>query len=325
MPCAIPQRTYVHLRARDDGRVVARSVECRDVTVEFMLGHEKKRDDWGDYVQGVIDALRRTGYTLAGFDLDVDSAVPIGSGLSSSAALEVALLRGVRELFGLSLSDVEIARIGQRAEVDFVGAPVGIMDQMASSLAGEHDALFLDTRTLQYEHVPLPATLDVAVVDSGIAHRNTGGGYVTRRRQSAEAARALGVRVLRDVDASFLPQLERLPDLLKRRARHVITENGRVVAACAALRAGELQRFGALLNMSHASLRDDYEVSVPDVDLLVELAQSDQRVFGARMTGGGFGGAIVIAAREGTGSHVSERVASEYAARTGRRATVLIA
>jgi galactokinase len=325
MPCAIPQRTHVDLRERADRRVIAISAEQPDTTVEFTVGEERRRGDWGDYVQGITDALHRAGTALQGFSLSVQSTVPVGSGLSSSAALEVALLRALRDLFALALTDVDIALLAQRAEVDFVGAPVGIMDQMASSVAGEHDALFLDTRSLVYERVPLPAAMGLVVIDSGVAHRHAGGGYVTRRRESEEAAQALGVRVLRDAGASYLQDLNRLPDTLARRARHVITENIRVLEAREALRSGDLPRFGALLNASHASLRDDYEVSVADVDLLVRLAQSDERVFGARMTGGGFGGAIVAAVRAGSGAAVAAGVVRQYAARGDRLATVLIA
>jgi galactokinase len=176
-----------------------------------------------------------------------------------------------------------------------------------------------------YERVTLPAGLDLVVIDSGVPHRHAGGGYVTRRRESDEAAKALGVRVLREADASYLPRLDGLPDVLARRARHVITENDRVLAARDALRSDDLIRFGLLLNASHASLRDDYDVSVPEVDRLVELAQSDDGVFGARMTGGGFGGAIVIAVQTGRGAAVAAGVLREYARHGDRRATVLIA
>jgi galactokinase len=324
MPCAIPQRTHVTLRRRSDSCVCATSAEQRGVTVEYALGRETRRGDWGDYVQGITVALRNVGVAVHGFELSVRSTVPVGSGLSSSAALEVALLRGLRRLFELVLSDVEIAQLGQRAEVDFVGAPVGIMDQMASSLASQREALFLDTRTLDYDRVPLPDTLDLLVIDSGVPHRHVGGGYVTRRRESAAAAEALGVGVLRDVDPSRLEEVNQLPEPLGRRARHVITENARVLEARDAVRAGDLTRFGILLNCSHASLRDDYDVSVPEVDLLVTLAQSSENVFGARMTGGGFGGAIVAAVRSGSGADVAERVLRGYTAATNRRATVLI-
>jgi galactokinase len=176
-----------------------------------------------------------------------------------------------------------------------------------------------------YERVALPAALDLVVIDSGVPHRHAGGGYVTRRRESEEAAKALGVRILRDADASYLQRLDGLPEVLARRARHVITENDRVLQARDALRSDDLNRFGSLLNASHASLRDDYDVSVPEVDRLVELAQSDQRVFGARMTGGGFGGAIVIAVHGGSGAAVAAGVVREYARHGDRLATVLIA
>jgi galactokinase len=324
MPCAIPQRTSVDLDEREDGRVLATSAQQPGTQVEFTLGNEIKRGDWGDYVQGVTDALMRAGHLLRGFNLYLDSTVPVGSGLSSSAALEVALLRGLRDLFELPLSDVDVARIGQRAEVEFVGAPVGIMDQMACSLAGERDALFLDTRSLTFEHVALPSQLDLVVIDSGVGHKHADGGYATRRRESEDAARALGLPTLRDADTSTLIQLADLPALLARRARHVITENSRVLEAREALRDGDLRRFGTLLNASHTSLRVDYQVSVAEVDRLVEIAQSDSRVFGARMTGGGFGGAIVIAAEAGTAAPIAERVVREYERETSRRATVLV-
>ena len=268
--------------------------------------------------------LAQQGVELGGFDLAVRSDVPVGSGLSSSAALEIATLRAIRSLFDLALSDVDMARAAQRAEVEFVGAPVGIMDQMACSLAGEREALFLDTRTLHFERIPLPDALDLVVLDSGVAHQHAGGEYVTRRRESEEAARRLGVRRLRDIGLDALPQVAVLPSPLASRARHIITENHRVRQARGALLGGNLVALGELFNASHASLRDDYEVSVPAVDLLVDLAASAPGVFGARMTGGGFGGAVVIAAAGGRASEVASGVRSAYARRTGRVASILI-
>jgi galactokinase len=250
--------------------------------------------------------------------------VPVGSGLSSSAALEVSVLRALRSAFDLEISDVDLARLAQRAEVDFVGAPVGIMDQMAASLAGEREALFLDTRTLAFERVPLPPSLELAVIDSGVAHQHAGGDYVTRRRESEEAARLLGVERFRDAPPDALERLATLPDRLARRARHIITENARVLAARDAIVKGELDRLGQLFAASHVSLRDDYEVTVAEVDLLVELAQAAPGAFGARMTGGGFGGAIVIAAAAGRASTVASMVAAEYSRRTRREATILL-
>lgn len=324
MPCAVPQRTRAVLRLRDDRRVVARSRQMEAAPFEYELGREHQTRAWGDYVQGLTWVLADEGFEIGGFDLELDSDVPVGSGLSSSAALEVSTLRAIRTAFALHLSDVRLARAAQRAEVEFVGAPVGIMDQMASSLAGEREALFLDTRTLEFERIPLPSTLELVVIDSGVAHQHAGGDYVTRRRESEEAARALGVERLRDVGIGRLREIERLPPLLAKRARHVVTENARVLDARAALLAGDLAAFGRLLSASHVSLRDDYDVSIDAVDLLVSLADAQPGVLGARMTGGGFGGAIVIATAAGTADDVGKQVSGEYARRTGHVPQVLI-
>lgn len=323
MPCAVPQRTYVSLRQRSDRRVRLASAAMPE-PVEYELGAEKPGSGWADYVQGLTWELGRRGLKIGGFELDIRSDVPLGSGLSSSAALELSVLRALREAFALDLTDVELAQIGQRAEVDFVGAPVGIMDQMASSLADERNALFLDTRSLAFERIPLPATLELVVIDSGVAHQHAGGDYVTRRRESEEAARMLNVERLRDAGDAELERLGELPPLLGRRARHVITENARVLEARAALLDGDLAELGKLFSASHASLRDDYEVSIPAVDLLVELAELETYVAGARMTGGGFGGAIVIAASAGHGRDIAQRVRGTYAEQTGRQPRVLV-
>ncbi len=324
MPSAVPQRTHAQLRTRDDRRVRAWSRQMEGGPIEFTLGEERRSSGWGDYIQGITWVLAESSSSLGGFDLRVDSSVPPGSGLSSSAALEIATLRALRLAFGLSLSDVELARLAQRAEVEFVGAPVGIMDQMASSLAGEGEALFLDTRTLEFERIPLPASLELVVISSGITHQHAAGDYVTRRRESEEAARQLGVDRLRDISLDALPRIEALPPLLARRARHVVTENDRVLEARRALKGADLSRFGQLLSASHASLRDDYEVSVPAVDLLVARAEADADVFGARMTGGGFGGSIVAAVVAGTGYRVANDVSRAYAEDTRHRPQVLL-
>lgn len=323
LPCAIPQRTRVTLTTRGDQSVRLVSADVPG-SFEYELGRELRRGAWGDYIQGLTWVLRGSGSTLSGFEVRVNSDVPVGSGLSSSAALEVAVLRALRCAFDLPLDDVELARLAQRAEVEFVGAPVGIMDQMASSLADERAALFLDTRTLAYEPVPLPSRLELLVIDSGVAHQHAGGGYSIRRRESEEAARLLGVTKLRDASEDALHRTAELPELLARRARHVITENARVPRAAAALRRGDLHELGRLFHDSHASLRDDYEVSVPAVNALVEMAEAEGGVYGARMTGGGFGGAIVVAAAAGEGRRIADVVSRRYSSKTGRAARVLV-
>ena len=326
LPIAIPQRTWTALaRAHGDrARVWSASITRSPGIESFTVGHEAKVRRWFDYVQGCTQALRREGTTLAGFDLAIASNVPLGSGLSSSAALEVSLLRGLRDLFGLALDDVTLAKLGQRAENDFVGAPVGLMDQMASSLADEHAALFLDTRTLAYERVPLPGGTALVVINSGVAHNHASGDYRTRRAECETAASRLGVRELRDVGIGDLQRLEALPEPLNRRARHVVTENQRVLDAVAAMKAGDAARLGALFDASHASQRDDYEVSVKEVDALVDITRAQPGVYGARLTGGGFGGSIVALVRHERARAVAEVASARYREHTGRQASLLV-
>ncbi|MGE3177637.1 MAG: galactokinase [Vicinamibacterales bacterium] len=324
LPTVIPQRTRVELRRRSDDLVRAESLTLGTGWVEYRLGEEEPGRGWLDYVQGVTKAVVRAGLRLKGFDLRVASTVPVGAGVSSSAALEVSLLRGLRLLFDLPLDDVGIARAGQAAETLFVGAPVGIMDQMASSLGRDGEALFLDTRSLATQRIPIRPDLALVVIDSGITHQHAGGAYVTRRRESFEAAARLGVTHLRDLTPDSLPRVEALPPLLARRARHVITENQRVLDAVAALQGGDARRLGALLTASHASMRDNYETSLPDIDALVEIALRQDGVFGARLTGGGFGGAVVAVARAAAAAAIGAEVCAAYARRTGRSGTVLV-
>jgi galactokinase len=325
LPMAIPQTTRVAL-ARSDGdvaRVASAAFRAGRgaAPATFRIGHEKRQGTWVDYVQGTVVALRAAGHRVSGFDALVTSSVPVGAGLSSSAALEVSLLRALRQAFDLAIDDVTIARVGRAAETDFVGAPVGIMDPMAASLADATTALFLDTRTLAFERLPLPHDVELLVIDSGVEHDHAVGGYRTRRAECERAAALLGVAELRDVSA--IPEGV-LPAPLDRRARHVVAENARVLAAVECLRAGDARRLGALFDASHASLRDDFEVSVPDVDRLVALAQADQDVLGARMTGGGFGGAIVALAKRGHARRAGARIARLYDAGGSRTSRILV-
>ena len=324
LPSAIPQQTHVTLIRRADDVVHAVSGNTSS-SGNYVVGNEQRRGDWLDYIQGLTWALRTNGLRqIGGFDLEVDSDVPLGAGLSSSAALEVSVLRALRQAFELEIDDVALARLGQKAENDFVGARCGIMDQMAASLADATSALFLDTRSLEYRRVPLPTDADLVVIHSGVTHEISGGDYNARRAECEEAARRLGVPELRDVTEADLGRIQALPEPLGRRARHVLTEDQRVLDAVDALQRGNLQRLGELFAASHASMRDDFEVSVPDVDMLVETAQADADVYGARMTGGGFGGSVVILARDGSGRAAGERIASTYAARSGRTPKLLV-
>ena len=324
LPIAIPQRTRVELARRDDRMVRVASAEVAGGVRTYRLDDERRAGDWLDYVRGCTAVLAADGHRIGGFDARIASDVPIGSGVSSSAALEVAMLRALRAAFDLSLDDVAIARLGQRVENEFVGARVGLMDQMAASLADEHTALFIDMRTVTYERVPLPAHAAIAAVDSGIAHAHATGAYNTRREECEEAARRLGVAELRDVGVDDAARIASLPPPLDRLARHVVTENARVLAAVAALRADAPAEVGRLMNASHASLRDDYEVSIPAIDLLVAIAQEQAGVWGARMTGGGFGGAIVMLTERRAAAEIAARVAGRYRERSGEQASVLV-
>ncbi|MDY7231015.1 galactokinase [Hyalangium rubrum] len=326
LPMAIPQQTHVELRRRQDSKVRAFSVNKSRAgeVLEFELGQEAHDRGWLDYVQGVTQVLRREGHALSGFEVRISSEVPLGSGLSSSASLDVCLLRALREAFSLPIDEVRLAQLGQKVENDFVGAPVGVMDPMAVHIAGQGSALFLDTRDMRYERVPLPPGLDPIVINSGVTHSVAGGDYRTRRAECERAAAMLGVAQLRDLTEADLPRAETLPDPLGRRVRHVVTENARVLATVEALRGGDLRRLGTLFYASHDSQRLDYDVSVPEIDLLVDLARADADVYGARLTGGGFGGSVVMMAREGTGAAVATRIAQSYAARSGQRPTILV-
>ena len=255
LPAALPLRTRDELSLRDDDRIRAWSTEvAKGPPVEFGLDAGPSAGEWTDYVRGMVHVLRDRGVTR-GFDVRITSRVPVGSGLSSSAALLIALGRGLRDAFGLSIDDLEMAVLARRAETDFVGAPVGIMDQMACSLADTTGALFIDTRSLEFIRVPLPPDAPLLVVDSGVRHDHASGDYRVRREECCRAAEALGMRSQRDVGVADLAAVEALPPPLGRRPRHVVTENARVIASVDALRAPNLPELGRLFLASHDSMR----------------------------------------------------------------------
>ena len=293
LPTPLTYRTVVEAGADDgaSGGTLTMHAAQFGETVQRRLG-EPRRGDWTDYVLGSVSVLAEQGIAVPPMRLAIDSDVPMGAGISSSAALEVSVLRAVRALLRIDIDDVTIARLGQQAENSYVGMQCGIMDQMVSSLGTPGKALFLDTRDLTTDLVDLPADERVAIIHCGVAHKLTEGGYNARRQECEAACKALGVGSLRAIGVEELDRLDGLPDPLNRRARHVVTENQRVLDGVVALRAGDIARFGALMNDSHRSQRDDYEVSIPEIDALAESAQRHGAI-GARLTGGGFGGSIV--------------------------------
>lgn len=326
LPFAIQHRTHVALGRRDDGRIRVTSTfdaEAVEVSLDELDAlFPARRDElpeWSRYPLGVAWALlaaagssarsasvsRSSGTspaTVAGVDLAVASDVPVGAGLSSSAAIEGATAVALAETWDLTLDRVALAQVGRRAENDAVGAPTGIMDQMAALLGRADSAIFLDCRSLEARVVDLgfaDAGLELVVIDTGVKHSHATGGYGERRAACERGAAALGVPALRDVTPDDLPRLaELVDDVTLRRVRHVVTENQRVLDTVRTLREQGPTAIGDLLVASHASMRDDFEISVPELDTAVEAALAAGAV-GARMTGGGFGGAaIALVARD---------------------------
>jgi galactokinase len=280
-------------RSGEDGAILIESRTLKETA--RMTGDWTARGDWTDYAVGCLVMLRQRGVAVPGLSLLIDSTVPMGAGVSSSAALEVATLKAVRALLAIEIDDVALALLAQRAESEFVGVPCGIMDQMIAALGRPGEALLIDTSDLTRRPVPLPHGHVFAVLHSGVAHRLSESGYADRRRDCLDAARELGAASLREVSPDD-ERIRLLPEPLPRRVRHVLSENARVLAMARALQAGDIERAGRLMLESHASQRDDFEVSIPEIDALVAAAMRHGAI-GARLTGGGFGGSIVALLR----------------------------
>jgi galactokinase len=300
LPFAINRRTIAAVGARQD-RVIRVGSTFADELVEVPLDELAPGvlSGWSAYPLGVAWALGEFGADLAavpGVDILIDSNVPVGAGLSSSAAIESAVAVALNDLWRLGLDRRTLARVGQRAENVAVGAPTGIMDQSASLLGERDAAVFLDCRSLDSEVVPLgleDAGLEILIIDTGVTHAHATGGYAERRKSCEEGARILGVESLRDVSVDDLDRARRLlDDVTFRRVRHVVTEDQRVLDTVRTLREQGPAAIGELLDASHVSMRDDFEISVPELDLAVETAQANGAI-GARMTGGGFGGSAL--------------------------------
>jgi galactokinase len=325
-----PQETHVELVPREDAvvRVWNGSVEKGGAWRDYRLGAEQPTRDWLTSVQAVTTALRRDGRRLSGMDIRLVSSVPPGAGLASGASLAVALLKALRNAFRLDLSEEEIAKLAYRAAIEFADAPAGRMDHMICALGRPGSALCLDTEAMTYEHLLLPPTLDWVVVHSGVARTHASESYRERRRECEAACAMLGLRSMRELEGAgrqaVLSRIDELPAPLDGRARHVVTENERVLIGAEMLEERNVQGFGLLMDASHTSLRYDYAVSVPETDLLVELAQAEEGVYGARLTGGGFGGSVVCAAEAGKAWDVAAHVVERYRRHSGRDGTILL-
>ena len=315
LPFAIGPGVSAAAARRADGllALTSRQAPGGDVSLPIDELAPGSVDGWAAYPAGVAWALRAAGYPIGGVSIAFDSDLPLGAGLSSSAALECAVALALTELHGLAVPRPQLADLARRAENDFVGAPTGIMDQSAALLCQAGHALLLDCRSGIGTAVPLDpaaAGLTLLVIDTRARHALTDGGYAARRQACEDAAAALGVRSLRDITDSS--ELVGIDPLLQRRARHVVTENSRVLAAAALLRSGQLARTGPLLTASHASLRDDFEVSWPAADATVEAALQ-AGACGARMTGGGFGGSVIALVHSERDEQVKAAVADRFA------------
>jgi len=317
LPVATPQTTSVALAHSIDDQHHLYSGTL-DGNVTFAAKGGSAPQGFGSYVEGCIRLVEASGVAIPPLRFYVTTTLPVGSGLSSSAALEVATLRALRQLLGFDLDDVKLARTAQRAEIDYARVNCGIMDQMASSLCDEGHMLFIDARTLEHRLVELPPETELIVIDSGVPRTLAASKYNERRAECEEASRKLGVRALRDV--SDPATLESLPEPLRRRARHVVLENARVLEAAQGVSS---ERFGELMNASHDSLRDDYEVSIPELDRLVDALRATPGVLGARLTGAGFGGATVALCRAGQAREAAQAALSTYN-KAGGQGSILI-
>nr|WP_201470942.1 galactokinase [Microbacterium hydrocarbonoxydans] len=326
LPFAIPHRTVAAVGARDDARIRVASTFA-DAPVEVSLdeldelfptpsGATPAVPEWAAYPLGVAWALRRSGTAGIGLDIAIASDVPVGAGLSSSAAIEGATASALNDLWSAGLDRRALARIGRRAENEAVGAPTGIMDQMASMLGEPDAAIFLDCRSLETALVPLgmaESGLAILVMDTRVKHAHSTGGYGERRAACERGAAIMGVGSLRDVSVDELPRAQELmDDVTFRRVRHVVTENQRVLDTVELLREQGARAIGDLLVASHASMRDDFEISVPELDTAVEAAL-EAGALGARMTGGGFGGAAIALVEQDSVEAVSDAVAAAFA------------
>jgi galactokinase len=331
LPAAIAFQTQVAAVRRGDRRLLVASENYAE-RVEFNLDDMPAvpRGHWSDYVAGVVRLMEHELGDLCGANLLIHGNVPQGAGLSSSASLEVAVCKAFLEISGEALDGTSIALFCQRAENEFVGARCGIMDQFISVHANRNHALSLDCRTLEFRQLPIPAGVQLVICNTMVRHSVAAGKYNERRAECEAAARFFGehvpgVRTLRDVTpADFEKFGGQLPAVIQKRCRHVLTENSRVLQAANALQSGNIHLFGRLMASSHASLRDDFEVSCEELELMVGLARQNRGLYGARMTGGGFGGCTINVVQEDQVEAFRTNVCAGYEGATGRTPEIYI-
>lgn len=331
MPAALDLFTWIAATPREDRSLVLRSTNYPDVVTTDLDSIERPvKHHWSDYVVGTAFMLERLEYRLRGANFLIIGEVPIGAGLSSSAALEVASGFTFLDLSGIPVDRMQLALACQRAEHEFAGTRSGIMDQFISCFGRSEHALMLDTRSLTFKALPLPREASVVICNSMVKHNNAAGEYNARRAECEQGVRQMAltnpaIRALRDATLSDLEKSKQmLSDPVYRRCRHVITENARVEAAVDALTRRDFLAFGRYMYASHRSLRDDYEVSCPELDTLVELASKLPGIYGARMTGAGFGGCTVNLVRAEDSNEFQSRIASQYEETTGIKPAIYV-
>jgi len=331
LPAAIDRCVWAAVSPRRDSRLIVRSTNFPGaVEIDLEETNPRAAHHWGDYIYGVAVMLTRAGHRLRGANLLIRGDVPIGAGLSSSAAVEVATALALLENSGLTLDCVELAKLCRRAENEFVGARVGIMDQFISCLAQGGHALCLDCRSLEHRWLQLPRDVSLVICNTMVTHQLAGNEYNTRRTECEEGVRLLSrslpdIRALRDVSPEQLQHhAPELPPTILKRCRHVVLENARVCDAAVALERGDLAGFGCLMRESHQSLRDDYEVSCAELDLMVALAEEQEGVYGTRMTGGGFGGCTISLVKSNAVVTFQRAVSAAYLAKTGLKPQIWV-
>ena len=331
LPAAIQLRTRVAVAARTDRRLALAS-ENYSEQVEFELEQlpATARRHWSDYAVGVARQLAALGIQVPGTNMLVCGEVPLGAGLSSSASLEVAVCRALLEVSGEKLEGAEMARACQRAENEFVGARCGIMDQFVSVHGEKDHALLLDCRSLEYRQLPIPEDVRLVICNTMVRHSLAGGEYNQRRKECEAGARFFArrdetVTALRDVSLENFRKHEKdLPETVRKRCQHVISEDARVMRGVEALSGNDVALFGRLMGESHASLRDDFEVSCEELDVMVKLAGNVEGVYGARMTGGGFGGCTINLVKSEAVEAFQKKVAEGYERATGRKPEIYV-
>lgn len=327
LPMAIDRAVWIALSPRADSQVRIRSLDL-ETDSAFDLHSLTKGEGWAEYPKGVAYELQKAGHVLKGFDAVMTGDVPSGAGLSSSAAVELATARAFATICNITWDAAQMAKLSQKAENEWVGVNCGIMDQMASAASKEGYALFLDCRTLEYQHAPLPKNISVVILDTSTRRGLVDSAYNERRSQCEEAARWFGVKALRDVSVEDFERKTKeesgLSEIAARRARHIVTENARVLEAVEVMKAGNVKRLGELFNASHISLRDDFEVTNEALNQIVECAQEQSGCYGARMTGAGFGGCAVALVQEEKAEEFTHAVSAAYRQKSGLDASVYV-